>query len=822
MKHSLRLRATVVLFGALCFSQPQAHGQFAAPVLGEPPHQVEFNGREYQLYKVSAPGVERHLYADADGNVLTAAELRAKVAAEKPQVVAPAVTQAITAGAATVEVIISPRSQPAGPLARNVRAASAAPRAALASAIRDATAQARIPAPPLLSRRELLLQRDALDRADRQEAYRRITTATQPNQAALAALVTQRGGTVSRRIGIGGAVVARVPAAAVDALAADPRVARIELDTPVEPELDLQRTSLGVDTTFWVFGFEGGVHDIGVLDTGVEQSHPALAGHPFLSNMGPDDTNGHGTSVCGIMASNDALAKGLAYGLDTIVVAMASGTISISMSGMDYIISTGEPELVNYSFGNGTANVSDYSTTDQFFDGVVDTFDFMVSKSAGNLGYSPGAPNISMPAPAYNIITTANVQDQNTIPRADDHIDVGSSNGPTVGGRKKPDLAAPGSQTWSPTRLGGFNSFGGTSSAAAHAGAGVILLRDAGVTSSLACKAILINTADAMTHSNSATPLDDAYVAGSFWDRRYGWGYMNLGRAYDRAMDHFVDSVPPAPETADFRLYAGAFAANDKATLVWNRHVAYNGTSFPTQIETLSDLDLRGYREADNVALANSSSAIDNVEQFSLASAEPAVVVKVEAFAAFDPDVPSEEFALATPAGFVARNGPAFSVNFSAPPGVAPGTQFTLTADITNTGDLAGHALSATLAGITIISGPNPAALGSLAAAGVTQASWVVEADDSVGTEHFSVAVTSNSYGEDFAGAGNGSYESIACTPGDVNNDGLINGDDVQAFVTVMTTPGVASAVEFCASDIVPTGSIATDDLEAFIGLLTN
>ncbi|MFO0973084.1 MAG: S8 family serine peptidase [Phycisphaerae bacterium] len=810
-------------------------GVARAPAADPSAPAVEFNGRLYGVSKSVVNGVERTTYNDGTHDY-SPDELRVHLASESPRVLSAAAEQrAATLGAGDpIDVILTLREQPGAPIAR-------AGWSAVSAQLHDLTDRMQAITRPYViggggpqfhqhpsaaeqaARRALAEQFDDLTRATRRAIYGQMAAAVGPSQDAVAGAVTQLGGQVTGRIVSGNRLFVRLPAGQLAALAADGRIAAIDFDSPVAPELDLQRTSLGVDSTFWGNGIEGGVNDIGLLDSGADQSHPALSSHSFLSNMGTGDTLGHGTSVCGIMASTDTTYRGLAYGLDRIVVALASGTISISMTGMNYIISTGEPENTNYSYGNGTAILSDYSQTDQFFDGVIADYGFMVSKSAGNGGYpagNPPPPTITNPAPAYNLMAVANVIDQNTIDRSDDWIDTSSSIGPTLGGRKKPDVSAPGTSTATTLLGGGFGDFAGTSSAAPHVGAGVILLWDLGVTNALACKAVIINTADAKNHNGTSLPPDDVWVAGSLWDKRYGWGYINLGHAYNHAFDHFIDSVPPAPEDADFKLYAGPVAPNAKTTLAWQRHVAYNGATFPTQIESLSDLDLRAFRESDNAPLAQSSSAIDNVEQFSIASAESSVVVKVEAFAAFDPDVPTETFALATPAGFTARSGPAFSTVAHGPSGVAPGTQFTLSVDVHNIGDLDAHGVSVNLSGVSIVSGDNPQALGSVADGGYATASWVVQADGTAGTYPLSFAIASNSYGEDFAGTGGTSYESVLCLPGDVNNDGYINGDDVQGFVQAFIAPESATPTAFCASDIVVTGSLLADDLASFVTLL--
>jgi hypothetical protein len=216
-----------------------------------------------------------------------------------------------------------------------------------------------------------------------------------------------------------------------------------------------------------------------------------------------------------------------------------------------------------------------------------------------------------------------------------------------------------------------------------------------------------------MDDMGTSTTTDDVFVNGSLWNRRYGWGYMNLGAAYTHRADVFTDSIADEPENADFRLYAGPMFQHEKATLTWQRHVAYNGATFPTQIEGQSDLDLTAWRESTNALVVSSASAIDNVEQVGAPSDGP-VVLKVEAAGSFDPEVPEEDFALATQENFTARTGPAFSAQFVAIPSVPAGAQFVATVTIQNNGDLDAHEVQATVSGAPVVSGANPALVGVL------------------------------------------------------------------------------------------------------------
>lgn len=803
---------------------------------------VEFNGRAYHVEKVATGDAETHRYFDGE-RWYTTEELRAHVVAEPPAVLAPAVLDVI-AGATPetpVDVVIMLRPQPTPVLARAGRAGVQGALDALTEEIRAVTraalpAQALSPAqerlyqpaplaPHLIAARKALAeQRDALEQALRSELAGEAELAVRPAQDELGAYIGRLGGTVYARTGVVSTLGAWVPAGRLPELAAHALVASIDLNYPGEPELDNQRHSLGLVTGFWANGIDGGVHDVGVLDTGVQQNHPALSSHTFLSNMGTNDTSTHGTGMAGILASTDATFQGVAHGCDKICVALA-GSITTSMPGMNYIAGTGEPENVNYSFGNGTATDGDYTNVDQFFDGVISTFGFMVSKSTGNNGFGSTLPTITHPAPAYNLMASANMDDKNTVTRADDTITSSSSRGPTLGGRKKPDITAPGNNSMSCTPSGGFANIGGTSSASPHTGGGIVLLWDMGTTSAMAAKAVLLNTTDAMEDNGTSTTADDVYVAGSLWNKRYGWGYLNLGQAYLHGLDVFMDSVPPAPETADYRLYRGAMFANERATLVWQRHVAYNGATYPTQIESLSDLDLFCFRETDNALLSSSISPIDNVEQLDV-DVDATVVLKVEAAGTFDPDIPTESFALATQENFVAATGPVLAGSFALPPTVVPGQTFVLTFDVDNDGDLAAHAVQALLSGLTVVTGPNPAPVGAIAAGSTAPATWTVQAPATPGTHPLAVALSSVSYGESFVGTGTGTLVVSAppSCPGDLNCDGTVNFKDVDPFVTALGGQAAyQAAYPACAwlnGDIDGDLNVTFKDINPFVGVL--
>ncbi|BBO23614.1 MAG: hypothetical protein AMXMBFR19_14470 [Chthonomonadaceae bacterium] len=601
----------------------------------------------------------------------------------------------------------------------------------------------------------ILRELDEIIDSVRHNVAARAALETAPDHDAMRAQFARLGGSLSGATSAVNAVFGTLPSRSVWALANDARVLSIDLDMPGSPELDVSGPTLGA-ASFWGAGATGNPFDCGVLDTGVYQAHPDLSSHRFESNAGTTDSNGHGTAMAGIMAGTHATLRGIAFGLDTICVAIA-GADSTSMNGMNYI-ATGtveKPENVNYSFGNGRANDTDYGNLDKFFDGVIDTFRYMVSKSTGNGGW--GTTTITHPAPAFNLLASANMNDFNTVNRADDRINSSSSRGPTLGGRKKPDITAPGTNINAPNRTGGYTSITGTSPASPHTGASILLLNARGTMDTFATKAILLNNTDAINDANTSSTSDDTWVSGSHWNKTYGWGYLNLSRAFLHATDVFVRSFP-APVSAQrrFKLFKGTMFAGEKATLVWNRHVTFAGAQYPSVVRALSDLNLDCFRQSNNALLMQSASLIDNVEQISVSGTEN-VVLKTWTRGNFDSAVTSESYALATEENFSEAAGPAFLVQFTEEADFVPGAVVSYRVYVKNTGDVPAHNVQATLHALEIASGPQTVNLGSIPAGESALATWTVRMPRNSGELIVTVTVNSNSYGETFTGLGRSS-----------------------------------------------------------------
>ncbi|MCI5211708.1 MAG: hypothetical protein D3910_23665, partial [Candidatus Electrothrix sp. ATG2] len=448
-----------------------------------------------------------------------------------------------------------------------------------------------------------------------------------------------------------------------------------------------------------------------------------------------------------------------AFGLDQVLWANTGGTISSVLSDMEWMAGySNSPEAVNHSLGYGTAT-TDYSTSDPFIDAYARQYDIMVTKSAGNGSWGATSTTMTYPATAYNIMVVANMDDQNTLGRSDDVRRASSSTGPTVGGRKKPDITAPGTSIMSTNKDWAtgddFISKTGTSMAAPHVAAAALLLADAtGNTTPRAQKAILINTADAWTSNDTETTADDGPVAGSHWDKSYGWGYLDMQEAYFNRSDYFNGSLVGRNNNAtddDYKLYAGPMFSNEKATVVWEkRSSGYNASAPPTTQHVLTDIEVNLYDESSGLVVDYDIDSNDNVHQVATASSIDAVI-KVYTWSTTIDGSSTEEFSLATEENFSLANPPSFNLSLSYPSIIGVSKNFTLTTTVTNTGDVASFHNNTTLSlpsGFSLVSGDNPASLGTIAAGASKQASWTVQSSGTQGAFSLTATNSSASYAE--------------------------------------------------------------------------
>ena len=605
--------------------------------------------------------------------------------------------------------------------------------------------------------KQLKLMREELDEnrdVMREEIGMALNDATDSARQSVANQIISLGGRVVSGTSAMGTIGAVIPSQVLLPLANNAQVVSILKNRPTELELDVSVPSCDYDA-WWddVDVIDGGAYDLGIVDTGVQQNHPAFSGVSFYTDSGSSSDSsdeGHGTHCTGIVASAGTTYRGGAYGLDGIIWSSSSGGQANVIDHMEWqAASAGQhPEVINHSLGYGIADDTNYSDMDAFYDAFVDYYDIMVSKSAGNAYWDDTDPTITHPAPSYNILVVANMDDRNTLDRTDDVRRFDSSVGPTLSGRKKPDIAAPGTNimstnnSWSGTGSGNpdpncwddyvdrqgydWSRCSGTSMSAPHVAAAIILMEDGGNHTPMAQKAVLLNTADAWDSNDTSGTGDDGPVMGSHWDKSYGWGYLDMWEAHYNRSDYFVDSLVPRNDTAaadDYHLYKGQMYRStteaEKATLVWQKRSNYVAGDPPTTMYFLSDLNIRLYNELDGSQLSSDLDSDDNVHQVDMTGAASGwhdVVVKVYSWSTGFSGSTSEPYALATEENFTTADPPSFQRNYSRPNYVGPYQTFNVTVRIFNNGDVTAHDNTVTLqdiAGITV-NGDNSQSLDSI------------------------------------------------------------------------------------------------------------
>ena len=564
-------------------------------------------------------------------------------------------------------------------------------------------------------------------------------------------------------------LTAKVTLDVVKRLAEDPRIVWIGLSGRAKLDTDISIPSAGF-TTFHNNGFIGSSADAGIIDSGVQMTHPSFAGLNFHGDPAADtDTDGHGTHVAATMLGRSSPYLGGAYGVQDIVAdTLWLVFFDFKDKTWDLMTEYSEvPDVINHSASYTEASGT-YMIYDEWIDGLVEAFGVLWVNSAGNSGWDPGS-NVGSPGLAYNGFAVANMNDQNTVSRADDVRNTSSSVGSPMGFDRKPDIAAPGTaivsanyEWWDSLWL----SQSGTSMAAPHVAAAGLLLEDWGNVSHLSQKAVLINTADWWTSNGTqgigddgpnptpATPTD--YIR---WDRSYGWGYLNMNTAFLRAGDYFLDSVVPennTPTEDDFKLYAGAMAPLQKATLVFDVHTYTDFDPIWGSVQLgypANELSLWIYNETNNAPDIVYDEQFDNVMQVTPTYTIPQAVLKVQADEPTFDGVSSEPFAIAVPAGFQEVGYPdQFRRFYDGPTSVEPGEEFDIEVWIESLNSIASHNHIFNLvmpAGWTLVSGADPRELGTvLADEESTHAIWRVRAPDTpIGSQTLRVVSSHHSYG---------------------------------------------------------------------------
>ncbi|HYY81243.1 MAG TPA: S8 family serine peptidase [Actinomycetes bacterium] len=316
-------------------------------------------------------------------------------------------------------------------------------------------------------------------------------------------------------------------------LAAGPSAAGIThvwLDRPVhKAALDPNLTQIGAPAA-WNAGLNGKGVRVAILDTGIDTTHPDLAGKviaaaDFSDSPGTTDRDGHGTHVAATVAGSGVKSggrrKGVAFGASLlngkVLDDFGFGTDSSVIAGMEWAAAH-KARIANMSLGGGPTDGTD--PLSQALDRITASAGTLFAVAAGNGGgFEQG---VDTPGAADAALTVGAVD-------FDDHLADFSSRGPRLGDfAMKPDITAPGvdiiEARAAGTSLGEpvdqwYTRLSGTSMATPHvAGAAAILAQQHPTWPAARIKAVLMGTAasqpDQTVYEQGGGRLDVAHAIG--------------------------------------------------------------------------------------------------------------------------------------------------------------------------------------------------------------------------------------------------------------------------------------------------------------------
>jgi subtilisin family serine protease len=349
------------------------------------------------------------------------------------------------------------------------------------------------------------------------------------------ALVRAHGGSVKHSFTLVPAIAASLPAQAVAALRANPRVTAIEpdglvyavdaFDNELAATWGVARVISSASGNLHSTGHFGAGVRVAVIDTGVAAHSdlaPIAGGWDFVNNdSNPTDDNGHGTHVSGTIAAlrNGTGVVGVAPDVEIyalkVLGANGSGSFSNVIAALNWVVdfnTTHSPKILVTNNSYGAAG-DPGSIVKAAFDNA-EAAGVLNVASAGNSGNCAGTGNtVGFPAQYASTLAVA-ATDSNNL-RA-----CFSSSGPAVG------IAAPGAGITSTVPGGGYATWNGTSMASPHVVGAAVQVIAAGVVDLNGVKGVSDEVRNLLT--STATDLG---AAGR--DDLYGAGLVNALAAVD-------------------------------------------------------------------------------------------------------------------------------------------------------------------------------------------------------------------------------------------------------------------------------------------------
>jgi subtilisin family serine protease len=279
-----------------------------------------------------------------------------------------------------------------------------------------------------------------------------------PASRARASVATVNGLTVVRDLpAVGGTAIRQTHAGAAESWRAltnggtaglRGELSTVWLDGLRKPSLDVSVPQIGAPAA-WAAGYSGTGVSVAVLDTGVDDTHPDLAGHVagrqnFTDGYEDDrDLSGHGTHIASTIAGSGAASGGRYQGVapgaklfDGKVCGVGGCADSWILAGMQWAAAEQHAKVVNMSFG-GPDEPDVVDPIEQAVQTLSDQYGTLFVIAAGNSDGGIVEGGISSPGTAEAALTVGAVDGTDTLANF-------SRRGPLAGGVLKPDITAPG------------------------------------------------------------------------------------------------------------------------------------------------------------------------------------------------------------------------------------------------------------------------------------------------------------------------------------------------------------------------------------------
>jgi hypothetical protein len=370
---------------------------------------------------------------------------------------------------------------------------------------------------------------------------------------------------------------------------------------------------------------------------------PCGVSHAFAYDFSGDGIAiefGHDTQVAGIVASRGGISNpddiGAAPGAD-IHSARISANPDTMIDALDGLIIEQDCRVivtgVQYS---GVADGD--STRTKIYDYYAYEYDVVFTDPSGN-----GASEVTVAGDAYNGITTGGLAIPEPETEPDVYLEVGSSSnsGPTVDGRRKPDIVAPAQSQTVPTDSSDTawvpvgSSAGQTSySGPQAAGVAALLLGAADQTGgsddnqSEVIKAVIVNSAFPNINDKGNNPTNPA-DPNNTWHSDRGFGRIDALRAYEllssdqvtegedimQAKGWAYDTMTGSGE----HTYSILGARNERLVLTetWHRKITKTGPNYNEEGSPKFNIDLT-VKDPNGIVIFSEANTLDNLEKVDL------------------------------------------------------------------------------------------------------------------------------------------------------------------------------------------------------------